>query len=121
MVDSDVPVWSLLEAASGDDDDSDGLILIQTALWLNARRSLAQQPLPSPSFMQLQVLPKLLRRFLRGCVAATAHGLATAPFSERVDLETMSLWKTCMFMRVMNGLLRRIKVSATARNEFNAF
>jgi hypothetical protein len=72
-----------------------------------------------PGLGQLGFPPKLLRRFLRGCVIATAHGLVTAPASVYVEAETKMIWRNRIFARVMSGAVMReearLQAAAAAR------
>ena len=59
---------------------------------------------------------KLLRRFLRGCVVATAHGLVTAPASVFVTARKKKIWMNRIFARVMSGfVVVPLQASAAAR------
>jgi hypothetical protein len=76
-----------------------------------------RQPLPSPG--QLAFPLKLLRRFLRGCVVATAHGLITAPASVFVCARKKMILRNRIFGRVMSGVVTeegvRLQAAAAAR------
>ncbi len=64
-------------------------------------------PTPNPTSLgQLAFPSKLLRRFLRGCVVATAHGLVTAPAGLYDDEGRRMFWTNCIFARVMSGVVR---------------
>ena len=109
-----------LSSASAPDRDSGILshaarlcFLVQFALYFESRRSLRQR---LPTLGQLAFPSKLLRRFLRGCVVATAHGLVTAPASVcracgsasvYVDAETEMIWTNRIVARVMSGAVMR--------------
>jgi hypothetical protein len=54
-----------------------------------------------------------LLRLLRGCVVTTAHRLVAARSSWHVGAMTMAFWKRCIFMRVMNGFIKRCKARIT--------
>jgi hypothetical protein len=58
-----------------------------------------------PGLGQLEFPPKLLRRFLRGCVVFTAHGLVTAPASVFVTARKKTIWMNRIFARVMSGFV----------------
>ena len=69
-----------------------------------------------PTLGQLAFPSKLLRRFLRGCVVFTAHGLVIAPASVcracgsasvYVDAETEMIWMNRIVARVMSGAVVR--------------
>ena len=85
--------------------------LVRFALFFQPRRSL-RQPLPTPG--QLAFPPKLLRRFLRGCVVATAHRLVTAPASVFVDARKRIILRNHIFARVMSGFVMREEVRLQA-------
>ena len=81
-----------------------------------------------PTLGQLAFPPKLLRRFLRGFVVSTAHGLVTAPASVcracgsasvLVDAEAEMIWMNRIFARVMSGAVMReegrLQAAAAAR------
>jgi hypothetical protein len=74
-----------------------------------ARFALYSPPLclrqPLPGLGQLAFPSKLLRRFLRGCVVATAHGLVTAPASVFVTARKKKIWGNHIFARVMSGFV----------------
>jgi hypothetical protein len=88
--------------------------LVFAALCARMRRfRLPLPPLPPlPRYMQVQFPALQLQRFLRSCVLATAHALATPPASvcRLVHARTRSRWIDCIFVRVMKGFLRRAKV-----------
>ncbi len=58
-----------------------------------------------PVLGQLEFPSKLLRRFLQGCVVATAHGLVTAPASVFVTARKKKIWTNRVFARVMSGFV----------------
>ena len=100
-----------LSSASAPDRDSGILshaarlcFLVQFAPYFESRRSLRQR---LPTLGQLAFPPKLLRRFLRGCVVFTAHGLVIAPASVYVDAETEMIWTNRIVARVMSGAVMR--------------
>jgi hypothetical protein len=66
--------------------------------------------------VQLQFQPLQLQRFLRGCVFATAHALATPPASvfHLVHARTKGRWIDCIFMRVMSGFVAKAEVRRQA-------
>ena len=69
--------------------------------------------------MQLGFPPKLLRRFVRGCVVATAHRFVTVPASVHDDAMTKMIWTNRIFARVTSGAVmreeRRLQATAAAR------
>ncbi len=100
-----------LSSASAPDGDSGILsdaarlcFLVHLVLYFEPRRSLRQR---LPTLGQLAFPSKLLRRFLRGFVVATAHGLVTAPASVHVDAETEMIWMNRIVARVMSGAVMR--------------
>ena len=100
-----------LSSASAPDRDSSILshaarlcFLVRIALYFESRRSLRQR---LPTLGQLAFPSKLLRRFLRGCVVFTAHGLVIAPASVYVDAETEMIWMNRIVGRVMSGAVMR--------------
>jgi hypothetical protein len=112
-----------LSSASAPDGDSGILshaarlcFLVQFALYFESRRSLRQR---LPTLGQLAFPSKLLRRFLRGCVVFTAHGLFIAPASVYVDAETEMIWMNRIVARVMSGAVMReegrLQAAAAAR------
>ena len=112
-----------LSSASAPDRDSGILshaarlcFLVQFALYFESRRSLRQR---LPTLGQLAFPSKLLRRFLRGCVVFTAHGLVIAPASVYVDAETEMIWMNRIVARVMSGAVMReegrLQAAAAAR------
>ena len=90
--------------------------LVRLALYFESRCSLRQR---LPRLGQLAFPSKLLRRFLRGCVVATAHGLVTAPASVRVGAREKTIWMNRIFARVMSGAVMReegrLQAAAAAR------
>ena len=112
-----------LSSASAPDRDSGILsdaarlcFLVRLALYFEHQRSLRQQ---LPRLGQLAFPSKLLRRFLRGCVVFTAHGLVTAPASVCVGAREQIIWMNCIFARVMSGAVMReegrLQAAAAAR------
>ena len=109
-----------LSSASAPDRDSGILsdaarlcFLVQFALYFESRRSLRQR---LPTLGQLAFPSKLLRRFLRGCVVFTAHGLVIAPASVYVDAETEMIWMNRIVARVMSGaVVVRLQAAAAHR------
>jgi hypothetical protein len=103
-----------LSSASATDRDSGILsdaarlcFLLRLALYFESRRSLRQR---LPRLGQLAFPSKLLRRFLRGCVVFTAHGLVIAPAGVYDDPETeIMFWRNRIFARVMSGAVMREK------------
>ena len=63
-----------------------------------------------PTLGQLAFPSKLLRRFLRGCVVFTAHGLVTAPASVFVTARKKTILRNRIFARVMSGFVVREEV-----------
>jgi hypothetical protein len=106
-----------LSSASTPDGDSGILsdaarlcFLVRLALYFESRRSRIRQFLLSqrlPTLGQLAFPSKLLRRFLRGCVVFTAHGLVTAPASVCDGAETEMIWMNHIVARVMSGAVMR--------------
>ena len=88
-------------------------LLVRFVLYFEPRRSLRQR---LPTLGQLAFPSKLLRRFLRGCVVFTAHGLVIAPASVYVDAETEMIWTNRIVARVMSGaVVVRLQAAAAAR------
>ncbi len=85
--------------------------LVCTAMFFRVLR-LVLPPLPLPSYMQLQFQPLQLQRFLRSCVLATAHALASPPASvcRLVHARKKSNWIDCIFVRVMSGFMARADI-----------
>jgi hypothetical protein len=82
-------------------------LFVRFALYFEPRRSLRQR---LPTLGQLAFPPKLLRRFLRGFVVATAHGLVTAPAGVHVGAEEQKFWMHRMCARAMSGFVAREEV-----------
>jgi hypothetical protein len=112
-----------LSSASAPDGDSGILsdaarlyFLARLALYVEHQRSLRQR---LPRLGQLAFPSKLLRRFLRGCVVFTAHGLVTAPASVFVDAREKTIWMKHIVARVMSGAVMReegrLQAAATDR------
>ena len=88
-------------------------LLVRFALYFEPRRSLRQR---LPTLGQLAFPSKLLRRFLRGCVVFTAHGLVIAPAGVYVDAREKMIWMNRIFARVMSGfVVVRLQAAAAAR------
>jgi hypothetical protein len=69
-----------------------------------------------PRLGQLGFPSKLLRRFLRGCVVFTAHGLVTAPAGVFVTARKKRIWMNRIIARVMSGfVVVPLQAAATAR------
>ena len=68
-----------------------------------------------PELGQLAFPSTLLRRFLRGCVVFTAHGLVTAPASVCVGAREKTIWMNRIFARVMSGVVVLPLQAAAAR------
>ena len=119
--------WCLerLSSASAPDRDS-GILSDVALLCFIARYALYFPPLSLrqqlPRLGQLRFPPKLLRRFRRGCVVATAHGLVTAPASVFVDARKKNILRNCIFARVMSGAVMREegRLQAAAAHIVNA-
>ena len=60
-----------------------------------------------PTLGQLAFPSKLLRRFLRGCVVFTAHGLVIAPAGLFVTARKKTIWMNLIVARVMSGAVMR--------------
>ena len=112
-----------LSSASAPDGDSGILcdaarlcFLVRFALYFESRRSLRQQ---LPTLGQLAFRSKLLRRFLRGCVVFTAHGLVIAPASVFVTARKKKIWTNLIVARVISGAVMReegrLQAAAAAR------
>jgi hypothetical protein len=85
-----------------------------------ARYALYSPPLslrqPLPGLGQLAFPSTLLRRFLRGCVVFTAHGLVTAPANVFVTARKKKIWANRIFARVMSGfVVVPLQAAATPR------
>ncbi len=117
--------WCLEQLSSASAPVEDSRIIIDVALLSflvhHARffppLSLRQ---PLPRLGLFGIPPKLLRRFLRGCVVATAHGLVIAPASVFVDARKKTILRNRIFARVMSGTVMReegrMQAAATAYN-----
>ena len=111
--------WCLEQLSSGLAPGKDSRIIIDVALLCILVRyarcfpplSLRQQ---FPRLGQLEFPSKLLRRFLRGCAVATAHGLVTAPASVHVDARKKTILRNRVFARVMSGAVTREEVRLQA-------
>ena len=109
-----------LSSASAPDRDSGILsdaarlcFLARLALYIEHQRSLRQR---LPRLGQLAFPSTLLRRFLRGCVVFTAHGLVTAPASVCDDARKKTIWMNRIFARVMSGfVVVPLQAAAAAR------
>ena len=90
--------------------------LVRFALYFGPRRSLHQR---LPTLGQLAFPSKLLRRFLRGCIVATAHVLVTAPAGVFFTFKKKMYWRNRVFARVMSGFVLgenvRLQAFAAAR------
>ncbi len=87
--------------------------LVRLALYFEPQLSLRQR---LPRLGQLAFPSKLLRRFLRGCVVATAHGLVTAPASVFVTTKKKNICMNRIFARVMSGfVVVPLQAAAAAR------
>jgi hypothetical protein len=100
-----------LSSASAPDGDSGILsdaarlcFLVHLVLSFQPQRSLRQR---LPTLGQLAFPSNLLRRFLRGGVVFTAHGLVIAPASVYVDTELEIIWMNRIVARVMSGAVVR--------------
>ncbi len=83
--------------------------LVCAAMWVHAQRS--HQPLPPfPRHMQLEFSPLQLKRFLRGCVPATARTLVAPPAGMYADQTTTRCCMRRIFVRVMSGFVKRAEV-----------
>ena len=112
-----------LSSASAPDCDSGILsdaarlyFLVHLVLYFESRRSLRQR---LPTLGRLAFPSKLLRRFLRGCVVFTAHGLVIAPAFAFVTAREQMIWMNRIFMRVLSGIVAeeevRLQAAAAAR------
>ena len=92
-------------------EEEEGILRYFAFLCYLARFALCIPPLSLrqqlPTLGQLAFPSKLLRRFLRGCVVFTAHGLVIAPASVYVDAETEMIWTNRIVARVMSGAVMR--------------
>ena len=69
-----------------------------------------------PELGQLAFPSTLLRRFMRGCVVFTAHGLVTAPASVFVTAGKKTNWINRIVARVMSGfVVVPLQAAATPR------
>ncbi len=102
-----------------EEEEEDSNILCDVALLsFQVRFTLYSPPLSLrqrlPTLGQLAFPSKLLRRFLRGCVVFTAHGLVIAPASVYDDAETEMIWMNRIVARVMSGTVMREEVRLQA-------
>ena len=90
--------------------------LVRFVFYFETQRSLRQQ---LPKLGQLAFPPKLLRRFLRGCVVATAHRLVIAPAGVFITVRKKMFWMNRIVARVMSGFVireeERLPAAAAAR------
>ncbi len=101
----------LLSSASAPDCDS-GIpsdaarlcVLARLALYIEHQRSLRQR---LPALGQLAFPSKLVRRFLRGCVVFTAHGIVNAPAGVYVDARKKMMLRNRIVARLMSGAVMR--------------
>ncbi len=101
-------------------EDEEGILRYFAFLCYLARFALYIPPLclrqRLPGLGQLAFPSTLLRRFLRGCVVFTAHGLVTAPASVCVDAREKTIWMNRMSARVMSGfVVVPLQAAAAAR------
>jgi hypothetical protein len=112
------------EAEEEEEEDHDSGILGDfVPLCYLARYALYSPPLclrqPLPIIGLLEFPSKLLRRFLRGFVVATAHGLVTAPASVCVAPRDNRFWRNRIFARVMSGfVVVPVQAAAAARIDY---
>ncbi len=96
-------------------------LLFRFALYFEPQRSLRQR---LPRLGQLGFPPKLLRRFLRGFVAATARGLVTAPAGVYVGAKKQKFWMHRICARAVSGFVVReevlLQADASARIAFKS-
>ena len=109
-----------LVASRSASEEEEGILRYFAFLCYLARFALYFPPLSLrqqlPTLGQLAFPSKLLRRFLRGCVVFTAHGLVIAPASVYVDAETEMIWMNRIVARVMSGaVVVRLQAAAAAR------
>jgi hypothetical protein len=85
--------------------------LVHVALRFRAQRLGQRLSLP-PDYMQLEITPLQLRRFLRGCVLSISHALVAPPacMPRLVPARPTCRWMDCIFMRVMSGFAARAMV-----------
>ncbi len=86
-------------------------LLIRFALYFEPQRPFRQR---LPRLGPLGFPLKLLRRFLRGFVVATARGLVTASAGVYVDAEEQKIWMHRICARVMSGFVVREEVRLQA-------
>ena len=111
------------EKVTVEEDHDSGILSNVALLYFLVRYVLFFPPLSLrqrlPRLGQLKSPPKLLRRFLRGCTVATAHGLVTAPASVYVYVMTKMIWSKRIVARVMSGFVMReeglLQAAAAAR------
>jgi hypothetical protein len=101
-------------------EEEEGILRYFAFLCYLARFALCIPPLSLrqqlPTLGQLEFPSKLLRRFLRGCVVFTAHGLVIAPASVYVDARKKIIWMNRIFARVMSGfVVVPLQAAAAAR------
>ena len=93
------------------EEEEDGILSDFVFLFYLARFARYLPPLclrqRLPGLGQLEFPSKLLRRFLRGCVVATAHGLLTAPAGVFVTARKKMIWMNRIVARVMSGAVMR--------------
>ena len=111
---------SIDEEEEEEDDHDSGILRHFAFLCYLARFALYFPPLSLrqqlPTLGQLAFPSKLLRRFLRGCVVFTAHGLVIAPASVFVTAREKIIWTNRIFARVMSGaVVVRLQAAAAAR------
>jgi hypothetical protein len=103
-------IW---HSSAFDPDPNSGIPARLAFLYLLARFALYFEPRRSlrfPVLGQLAFPPKLLRRFLRGFIVATAHGLVTAPDGVHVDIEEQKVWMHRICARAISGFVVREEV-----------
>ncbi len=109
--------WCLERLSSGPAPGKDSRIIIDVALLCYLARFALYICLRQrlPRLGQLEFPSKLLRRFLRGCVVATAHGLVDACDDARAKM----ILGNRIFARVMSGAVMReeglLQAAAAAR------
>ena len=110
-------------------EEEEGILRYFAFLCYLARFALYFPPLSLrqrlPTLGQLAFPSKLLRRFLRGCVVLTAHGLVIAPASVcracgsasvYVDAATEMIWMNRIVARVISGaVVVRLQAAAAHR------
>ncbi len=101
-------------------------VTLRSCAFSSALRSFLSRGALSAAVTQTRQLgfpPKLLQRFLRGFVVATAHGLVTAPASVcracgsasvYVGAREQMIWMNRIFARVMSGFVMREEVRLQA-------